>query len=80
MRRWALHYALQTALTAFDVVYLGEHFVVDVVAGIGLAAVVRSLPRPIENVARSFEITLDRAANRPNEAADHPANSTNTPR
>lgn len=40
MRRWGLFFAVHTGLTAFDVVYLGEHMVVDVVAGIALAAVV----------------------------------------
>ena len=43
MRRWAVVIAVYAALTAFAVVYLGEHYVVDVVAGLLLAfAVVRA--------------------------------------
>ena len=40
MRRWAVVIAVYAALTAFAVVYLGEHYVVDVVAGLLLAFVV----------------------------------------
>lgn len=49
LRRWAMLYALHTALTAFDVVYLGEHFLVDAIAGLVLAFLVVRLvdPRPI---------------------------------
>ncbi len=42
MNRWAVVITVFAALTAFEVVYLGEHYVVDVVAGLMLAfAVVR---------------------------------------
>ena len=42
MSRWAVVITVYAALTAFAVVYLGEHYVVDVVAGVLLAfAVVR---------------------------------------
>ncbi len=42
MNRWAAIFTVYVALTAFDVVYLGEHYVVDVVAGLLLAyAIVR---------------------------------------
>lgn len=56
MRRWAALYALHTALTAFDVVYLGEHYVVDVLAGLALAGIVVSwAPRPTEANPESLE-------------------------
>ena len=43
MNRWAVVITVYAALTAFEVVYLGEHYVVDVVAGLLLAfAVVRA--------------------------------------
>lgn len=37
---WALLFTFYTALTTFAVVYLGEHYVVDVLAGIALAYLV----------------------------------------
>jgi hypothetical protein len=37
MNRWALVFSVYTALVAFAVVYLGEHYVVDVLAGVLLA-------------------------------------------
>jgi membrane-associated phospholipid phosphatase len=37
MSRLSAAYGLFTALTAFAVVYLGEHFVLDAIAGIVLA-------------------------------------------
>ena len=40
MRRWAVVITVYAALTAFAVVYLGEHYVVDVAAGLLLALVV----------------------------------------
>jgi len=48
MRWWALLYAVHTVLTVFDVIYLGEHFVADVLLGLGVAVlVVRwAQPRP----------------------------------
>ena len=39
MNRWAWFCGLQGALIAFAVVYLGEHYLVDVIAGIALAAI-----------------------------------------
>jgi PAP2 superfamily len=39
MRGWAVTFSVYTALTIFEVVYLGEHYAVDVIAAIGLALV-----------------------------------------
>jgi hypothetical protein len=40
MNRWALVFSVYTALVALAVVYLGEHYVVDAIAGVLLAFVV----------------------------------------
>jgi len=37
IRPWALLFVLYTALTTVDVVYLGEHYLVDALAGVALA-------------------------------------------
>jgi len=43
LRVWALLLALYTALTTLDVIYLGEHYLVDALAGLALAYVVLRL-------------------------------------
>jgi membrane-associated phospholipid phosphatase len=45
-RGWAWVYGVQSVLTAFGVVYLGEHYLLDVVAGLVVALIAVRLARP----------------------------------
>jgi membrane-associated phospholipid phosphatase len=60
IRPWALLFALYTALTTLDVVYLGEHYLVDALAGVALAYfVVRVVTYLL--LGRRFESEMVRA-------------------
>jgi membrane-associated phospholipid phosphatase len=71
MRRWSQALFVFVALTAFAVVQLGEHYVVDAVAGIAFAwLVVRLVSRfaPIAAAVDAPEVESLEAAEQPRAA------------